>query len=186
MSNGFRPPQKSYGGGLGRHMVYQVVNRKDDPEQSGRLRVRAVGYEDDIPEDKLNWARPMGGMADASDGGIGGFRTGATENTYMVGFLVDGSQQPMLLGSIGKAGENQNGEGQADPSGRKHDLNRHSRDEDKGGGDFRYASDKQDYGDKGITQYAKDEAKNPHGRSQSKDADENPEKSYSIGQDLYA
>lgn len=181
----FHPKQKSYGGGMGRHIVYQVVNRKDDPEQSGRLKVRAVGYEDDLPDDQLAWARPMGGMADASDGGIGGMRTGATENTYMMGILVDGAQQPMLLGSIGKGGDN-NGEGPLNNQGRNHDLNRHSRDEDKGGGDFRYASDKQDYDTKSMIEYAKNDSENPHGRKESKDADEDTNKSYSIGQDLYA
>lgn len=179
-----RPPQNSYGHD-GRHRIFQVVNRKDDEEQSGRLKVRAVGYEDSIPEDQLGWARPVGGIGDASAGGIGGFRTGPTENSYVIGFYGEGGQQAYFTGTIGKAGEDQNGQGKLDNSGTKHDLNRHSRDEDKGGGDFGYDGKKKDYRDKSITLYAKDESESPSGRKESKDADENPSKSYSIGREIY-
>jgi hypothetical protein len=182
-------PHKSYGKGMGRYVLCKVVNRKDDPEQSGRLKVRVLGYQDDegnISDDQLPWARVMGAPGNAQDGGIGGPMTGATENTVVYAFYSDGAQQPIIIGSAGKAGEDQNGEGQLDQQGRKHDLNRHSRDEKTGGGDFRYDNQKQDYAENSITKYGKDESENPWGRKQSKDGDLDPQNHYSIGQDLYA
>lgn len=186
--SGFSPPKYSYGGGFGRFVVAQVVNRKDDPEQSGRLRVRVVGYQDDkggIPDDMLHWGRPAAGITDPRDGGVSGPLTGATENTFVMGFYSDGDQQLILTHTLGKAGKDQNGEGQLNQSGRNADLNPHSRDKEKGGGDFRYASERQDFDRKSITDYAKDESGNPHGRKTVKDGDEDENKSRTIGTELY-
>lgn len=196
--SGFSPSKKSYGGGAGRFVLMKVTKGgRQDPEQAGRLRCRVVGYQDDegsIPDDQLPWCRPMGSPTNPQNGGIGGPLTGAMEpdsssgegGSVMYGFYSDGAQQPIIMGSAGKAGKDDSGQGELDQSGKNHDLNRHSRDEDKGGGDFRYDAEKKDYGDKGIVTYARDEAKNPYDRKESKDADDSPEKSYSIGQDQYA
>jgi hypothetical protein len=177
----FSPPRYSYGGGQGRYLICKVVNRKDDPEQSGRLQVRVLGYQDDtgmIPDQDLPWARPLHGVNNPMDGGVGGPVTGATENTYMIGFFSDGQQQIMLTHTIGKAGKDNNG--QLDQSGRNSDTNPHSRDKDHQGGDFRYNSNSQNFEQKSITDYAKDESPNPYGRTVSKDGDET--NSWSLGQ----
>ena len=182
----FSPPRYSYGGGQGRYLICRVVNRKDDPEQSGRLQVRVIGYQDDegmIPDTDLPWARPLHNITNPMDGGIGGPVTGATENTYMIGFYSDGAQQLMLTHSIGKAGKD-DGTGQLDQSGRNSDLNPHSRDKDHQGGDFRYDSKQQQFQANSITDYAKNESPNPYGRTTSKDADDN--QSWSLGMFQYA
>jgi len=183
-------PSKSAYGGAGRHVILQVVDRKGDPEQAGRLRVRAVGYQDDkggIPDDQLHWARMIGPGTNPQDGGLGGPLTGATENSYMIGFYLDGDQQkPMIIGSIGKSGEDQKGEGELNQQGRKHDLNRHSRDKEKGGGDFRYASDKKDYDQESVTDYGKNKSENPYGKKKGKEVDEDEKQNHSIAEYAYA
>lgn len=186
--NNFSPPRYSYGGGQGRYLICKVVNRKDDPEQSGRLQVRVLGYQDDeanIPDQDLPWARPSFPVTNPMDGGVGGSVTGATENSYMIGFYSDGHQQIVLTHTIGKAGKD-NGSGQLDQSGRNSDTNPHSRDKEKNGGDFRYNSNTQNFEQKSITEYAKDESPNPYGRKTSKDGSEDPTQSWSLGGYQYA
>lgn len=193
----FHPPKKSYGGGAGRYVLCKVVNRQD-PEQAGRLQVRVFGYQDDeglIPDQDLIWARPMFPVNNPMDNGVGGPVTGATEGTWFYAMYGDGDQQLQLMHTIGKSGKD-DGKGGVDFS--KSDTNPHSRDESHQGGDFRYvrqdegqqgqANGKKDEQERGyfergnsITRYAKDEAENPFGRRQSKDADENPNNSWSLG-----
>lgn len=179
MSN---PSQYSYGHGGGRYVICKVVNRKDDPEQSGRLQVRVVGYQNDestIPDDKLLWARPSFPINNPMNGGVGGPVTGQMEDSYVMGYFADDGQQLMLTHSIGKAGVDKNG--QLDKSGRNHDTNKHSRDPDHEGGDLRFDKDAKNYGDKSSMEYARNESKNPYGRGTVKDGDIDPNKSWSLG-----
>lgn len=181
----FNPAKKSYGEGFGRYLICQVINRKDDPEQSGRLKVRVIGYQDDLNEEDLPWARVQQGPNNPMDGGVGGPITGATEGTYMLGFFADGLNQIMLTGSIGKAGE-EDENGNLDQTGRKSDVSPHARDKDKGGGDLSFDFEGKVFRDKSITEYAKNESPNPYGREASKDGNEETSESFSIGMLQYA
>lgn len=183
MSN-LTPPQNSYGGGSGRFVLCQVVKGgRNDPEQSGRLRCRVIGYQDDkanIPDENLHWGRLLHPATNPMDGGIGGPVTGATEGTYFWGYFSDDGQNLHLAHSIGKAGED-NGSGKLDQSGRKSDINPHSRDKSKQGGDFRFDSSANNFVQKSSYEYARDESKNPFGETSFKDASFNVAQSWSLG-----
>ena len=188
MAKSFNSSQHAYGGGFGRYLICKVVNR-DDPEQSGRLQVRVIGYQDNegtIPDEQLFWARSMGSMDNPLDGGIGKSITGAREGSHFIGFFSDaGNQQLMLQGSIGKAGEGEDGE-DLDQSGRKHDTPKQARDDRAEGGDVRFDAEKQEYADKSIWEYARDEAVAPdEKRKKSKNAEPEEDKSFSIGMKPY-
>ena len=185
-NNNFSPPRYSYGGGQGRYVLCRVVNRKDDEEQSGRLQVRVLGYQDDqanIPDQDLPWARPAFSSTNPMDGGVGGGVTGATENTVMLGFYADGAQQIILTHTIGKAGKD-NG-GKLDQSGRNSDTNPHTRDPEKNGGDYRYDANTSNFSSNSITDYAKNESPNPYGRKVSKSGDEDTSRAWSLGMYQY-
>jgi len=168
-----RNPQNSYGHD-GRKMIFKVVDSDGDEEQIGRVKVQRIGYESSLGQDEGAWARPQGSVASAGDGGVGGMVTGVTNNSILTGYMAEGSQQPIFTGTLmGKDGD-------------KHDLNKHSRDEKTGGGDDAYNGETKEYRGKSITVYARDEAPSPDGSKSSKDADEDPKKSYSIGREIYA
>ena len=83
-----------------------VVEDRDDPEQLGRVRVRAFGIhtedKDKIPTDTLPWATPVMPYTSASISGIGTSPTGPVEGTWVIGIFLDGGemQQPAILGTI--------------------------------------------------------------------------------------
>jgi hypothetical protein len=83
-----------------------VVEDRDDPEQLGRVRVRAFGIhtedKDKIPTDTLPWATPVMPYTSASISGIGTSPTGPVEGTWVIGIFLDGGemQQPAVLGTI--------------------------------------------------------------------------------------
>lgn len=192
-----RDSQYSYGGD--RYFIATVDNRKDDPEQSGRLRIKRMGHQESLQGEELQWARPMGQMGAGAIGGImNSSPLGAMENSTVICQLMDGSQQPMVIGSAGPAGEDESGSGKLDQSERKSALPWHSRDESHGGGDFRFyreegaegnamaesgkPADTGKRGDKGITQFAEKEAKNPWQIEKTTDSDE---EGWTAGEEQY-
>ena len=181
MTNPHKQHKYSYGSGLGRYLICEVKNR-DDPEQSGRCQVRIIGYQDDvanIPDEQLFWARPMAPITHAMDGGItnGGAITGLREGSFVYAFFAT-DQDLVMMGTMNKSGE-EDKDGKMQQDGRKSDTPLAARDDRAKGKDV--AFDGNDYRDKSITQYARVEAKNPNGRTVSKDADDDPNKSWSLG-----
>ena len=192
-------PQYNYGQGAGKYFIATVINRKDDPEQAGRVKIKPLEQEY-LTEDQLHWARIE---QPAAAGAIGGIMNqsplGIMEQSTVLVYYADGAQQPIVRGVVGSAGKDDSGGGQLDQSGRNSALPWHSRDESHGGGDFRFQRDSASYssgpvesgqpadpgkrGDKSIWKYAKDESNNPWQRQQSKDSEET---GYTIGEDQYA
>ena len=168
----FDGSQYSYGGS-GRRLLLQVVKGGlEDPEQSGRVKCKVIGYDKDIPDEDAIWCRPMHPVGSAMAGGIGGPSTGATEQTIFYGEM-SGPQAMVLTGVLGNSGtEKENGD--LDQTGSNADTNPLTRDQDKGGGDYRLKSSGSlaktgDWDKKSVTKYAKDEAPNPFKREVSKD-----------------
>ncbi len=186
--SGFDPPHYSYGGGAGRYTIFEVVDR-DDPEQAGRLKVRAFGWQNDkgrIPDEDLHWARMVGSPHLAQNKGAGSMGTGAMKGSYMMGYYT-ADQQPVFTGSLNKS-EGENG----GFDGTNNDLNMHSRDERRGGGDKRYVrkdggDDDGDYGDKSILEYAIYESPNQFGKKTPKEyAEDDDDKAWSLAMHEYA
>jgi hypothetical protein len=176
----FDPPHWTYGAGAGRQLIMEVVNR-DDPEQSGRLQCRVFGWQDDkanIPDSDLIWARPTNGITNPMNGGIGVSPTGAMVNTVMFGHFMDGSQQLIYTGSIGKAGMGASEGGQLNTGGRNHDTPIAARDQRAGGRVLRFDSDTQKHDDVSVPEFARSKANNQFGSQQSPHSDE---QSWSLG-----
>lgn len=91
------------------HWIGKVVNVKDDPYKSGRVRVRIVGRHDDIgnfPDDTLPWAMPLQPVTSAAIGRIGTSPLGLMPGSHVMGMYADADQQyPIIIGSFGKAGD---------------------------------------------------------------------------------
>lgn len=179
----FKPNHYSYGSEHGRVVYAEVVNRKDDPEQAGRCQIRIIGYQNDkgtIPNNLLIWARPATGINGPQHNGVGGPVTGLLEGSIVACTFTDPSQQNIQMNSVIGRSMDENGNLQ------KADHSPHNRDEQHGGGDKRYDPESKQYTDKSITEYARDEAKNAYGETNSKDADLDENKSWSLGQYEYA
>lgn len=86
---------------------FGIVEKRDDPEKLGRVRVRVLGYHspntDDIKPDQLLWAFPVQPITSAAMSGVGTSPTGILEGTSVFGFFRDGSnaQDPIIMGTIG-------------------------------------------------------------------------------------
>jgi hypothetical protein len=86
---------------------FGVVEKRDDPEKLGRLRVRILGYNSpdtsDIKSEKLIWAYPIQPIVSSAMNGIGLSPTGIVEGTWVFGFYRDGhfAQDPVILGTAG-------------------------------------------------------------------------------------
>jgi len=171
----FDPPNYSYGGGGGRQLIMTVVNRMD-PEEAGRVQVRVFGWQNDkgnIPDEQLLWARPEGSHNNPLQGGIGLSQNGSMENSVVIGHMLDGSQQLMYTGGVGRSGKGgQSGGGQLDTSGRNHDSPIASRSPKTGGAYKRFDSQSNNYGNDSVPAYARNEAKNQFGMTQSPHSDE--------------
>ena len=179
----FDSSQYSYGGSHGRYLLAEVVNRKDDPEQAGRCQLRIVGYQNDkgtIPDKLLCWARPATGLNSPQHKGVGGPVTGLLEGSIVIATFTDAAQQDMQMHSVIGASMDENGNIQ------KADHPPHNRDEEHGGGDKRWDAKAKEYTNKSITEYARDEAPNAFGETQSKDASLDENQSWSLGQHQYA
>ena len=175
--SGFHPAKKTYGEGHSRMFFAKVISR-DDPEQRGRVKIQLLGgFQDEGDTDNSYWANPVFNATNPMNGGIGGPGTGAMEGSVITGFFAaDG--MPLFYGSI--AASNTDDESQ-DPIGvrRKHDINMHSRDKEKKGGDIRFDQDQKDYGHESVTVYARDQFPNPHGRRHT--IEYNEDNSWSLG-----
>ena len=188
MSKGFQTSRNAYGGGAGRYLICEVMNVKDDTEQSGRVQVRVMGYQGDestIPKEDLRWARIKHGPTNPMNNGVGGPAVGMTVGTMAYGFFADGdaAQQLTLDGTMGSPatkGDDENS------TKEKSDIPPHTRtnnDEHGQAGDLRWDHENKLFTDKSVTLYAKDESKNSFGRESSKDADES--NSWSLGMHQY-
>lgn len=92
-------------------MIYlaQVINVKDDPSKTGRVKVRIFGLQNDeqkIKDEHLPWAAPMQPVTSAALNGIGitpvGLRVGSR---VLVTFLADDvhKQYPIVIGSVARS-----------------------------------------------------------------------------------
>lgn len=81
----------------------------NDPNQSGRVRVRVVGRHDDkvnIPDSSLPWAQVLQPVTSAANGRMGTAPVGLTVGSRVVGIFLDADEQlPLVLGSVGRAGD---------------------------------------------------------------------------------
>lgn len=112
---------------------FGVVEKRDDPEKLGRVRVRVLGYHSpstsDIPVDKLLWAFPVQPIVSAAMSGIGVSPTGMLEGSWVFGFFRDGikAQDPVIVGTIG--GKPEGTEQHADGDGFKDEDDTYPREE---------------------------------------------------------
>jgi len=102
---------------LGQNMIYWVGEVVDvnDPHQSGRVKIRVYGRHDDrtnIPDSALPWAQVTQSVTSAAIGRIGTAPVGLVVGSRVIGFWADSSdlQYPLVIGSLGKAGDEITGE----------------------------------------------------------------------------
>jgi hypothetical protein len=99
--------------GSNHFVVGKVVNRKDDPTQSGRCRVRwDIGgvTQSDMGENDLPWSKAIYPSGNPSKGGMGGPHTGFQEESTVYGFSPSGDGQDfIIIGSTPSAGNSQPG-----------------------------------------------------------------------------
>jgi hypothetical protein len=97
---------RNFGGNL--FWIAEVVNVYD-PDQSGRVQIRIFGRFDDdqnIPDDDLPWALPLQPITSAAYGKLGTAPLGLVKGSKVMGLWMDADQQyPIILGSMGKAGD---------------------------------------------------------------------------------
>jgi hypothetical protein len=83
-----------------------VVEDNNDPQERGRVKVRAIGYhtpdDGELPTASLPWATPLMPVTSASMSGIGASATGLLPGSWVMGFFRDGEncQDPVVVGSI--------------------------------------------------------------------------------------
>lgn len=101
-----------------------VIEDNSDPEERGRVKVRAIGYHTDdsgqLPTSSLPWATPLMPVTSASMSGIGQTATGLLPGSWVMGFFRDGEncQDPIVVGSIpGNSTRQAPGSSFADPGG---------------------------------------------------------------------
>lgn len=101
-----------------------VVEDIHDPLESGRIRVRCIGYHTSdknlIRTEDLPWATPMMPVNSASMTGIGISATGILQGSWVIGFFRDGpsAQDPIILGTIPSvSSKTDKTKGFADPEG---------------------------------------------------------------------
>lgn len=90
----------------------EVVDVKD-PDQSGRVRVRIYGRQDDktnIKDEDLHWAMPIQDITSAALGKVGTSPLGLLKGSKVQGYWADSDRQlPIIQGSFGKAGDPKEG-----------------------------------------------------------------------------
>jgi hypothetical protein len=81
----------------------------NDPNQSGRVRVRVIGRHDDrvnIPDSALPWAQVLQPVTSAANGRMGTAPVGLTAGSRVFGVFLDADEQlPLVMGSVGRAGD---------------------------------------------------------------------------------
>ena len=87
---------------------YAIVVDVNDPEKSGRAKIRILGLQDDktkIPDADLFWARPKYPITNAALKGVATQSTGLMKGTLVSGYWADDDQQiPIMDGVHGSAG----------------------------------------------------------------------------------
>jgi hypothetical protein len=77
----------------------------NDPEKSGRVKIRIYGMHDDktrIPDDMLPWARCVFPVTNPVNAGVSGATTGLVVNSTVVGYFADQYRQiPLVDGTLG-------------------------------------------------------------------------------------
>ena len=100
--------------GGNRFVMGKVVNRKDDPTQTGRCRVRwniGAASQSELGDDDLPWSTSLQSSgSNPSKKGMGGPHTGYQEESSVYGFSIGDGQDFIILGSVPSAGN-------SDPSG---------------------------------------------------------------------
>ena len=93
--------------GLGGFLWFSgVVEDRQDPLKTGRLRVRILGHHTDnkqtLPTSDLPWALCMLPITASGVSGVGQSATGLLEGSWVFGFFRDGTyrQEPIILGSL--------------------------------------------------------------------------------------
>jgi len=93
--------------GLGGFLWFSgVVEDRQDPLKTGRLRVRILGHHTDnkntLPTADLPWALCMLPITASGVSGVGQSATGLLEGSWVFGFFRDGTyrQEPIILGSL--------------------------------------------------------------------------------------
>lgn len=90
----------------GFYWFFGIVEDRNDPLNSGRVRVRCFGWHKEditqIPVSDLPWALVITPINSASVSGIGISPTGMVEGTQVFGFFIDGTdaQMPVIIGTV--------------------------------------------------------------------------------------
>ena len=83
-----------------------VVEDRQDPTKTGRLRVRALGHHTEnktlLPTADLPWASVMSPITSSSISGVGSSPLGLLEGSWVMGYFRDGlrRQEMVILGSL--------------------------------------------------------------------------------------
>ena len=85
---------------------YGVVEDRQDPQYTGRVRVRCLGFHTKdkklLPTADLPWAQVLLPITSSGISGIGQTPLGLVEGSWVVGYFRDGedAQEPIVLGSL--------------------------------------------------------------------------------------
>ena len=101
-----------------------VVEDRQDPEYTGRVRVRALGHHTSdkitLPTSDLPWAAVVLPITSSGISGLGQTPLGLVEGSWVFGYFRDGTsrQEPVVIGSLpGKPAELAGASGFYDPNG---------------------------------------------------------------------
>ena len=100
-----------------------VVEDRNDPTKTGRVRVRCLGYHtadlNVLPTADLPWASPVLPITSSGISGIGQTPLGLVEGSWVFGFFRDSqyAQEPVIIGSLpGRPSEEAGNTGFYDPN----------------------------------------------------------------------
>ena len=86
-----------------------MVENVMDPDQSGRVQVRVLGYQSnktDVKSEDLHWAFPKQSVRSAAIGKVGESPLGVLRGTMVYGHYADADRQiPVIDGTFGKSGD---------------------------------------------------------------------------------
>lgn len=103
--------ERNLGKSAGWISVGEVMNRDDDPSQTGSCRVNwKLGgiSQDQLKESELPWSPSLSGSANPSLGHTGGPHTGHAKGSQVIGISPSGDGQDfIILGSMPKGGTGQ-------------------------------------------------------------------------------
>ncbi len=85
---------------------FGVVEDRNDPQKTGRVRIRCLGYHTEdkvqLPTTDLPWAMPLLPITSSGISGIGQTPLGLVEGSWVFGFFrdADNLQEPIVVGSL--------------------------------------------------------------------------------------